>query len=47
GLVWIGYSDTNTTIALKFNFGDHRLLFKERASQAALELVRRRLLRID
>ena len=47
GLVWIGYSDTNTTIALKFNFGDNRLRFKERASQAALELVRRRVLRID
>jgi len=47
GLVWIGYSDTNTTIALKFNFGDNRLRFKERASQAALELVRRRVLRIE
>jgi len=47
GLIWIGYSDTNTTIALKFNFGDNRLRFKERASQAALELVRRRVLRIE
>ncbi|MBM2846669.1 MAG: cinA [Bacteroidetes bacterium] len=47
GLVWIGYSDTNATIALKFNFGDNRLRFKERTSQAALELVRRKVLRIE
>lgn len=47
GLVWIGYSDNKKTFALKFNFGDGRLRFKERASQAALELVRRKLLRIE
>jgi len=47
GLVWIGYSDKESTFALKFNFGDQRLRFKERASQAALELVRRRLLSIE
>jgi len=47
GLVWIGYADGTTTLALRFQFGDGRLRFKERASQAALELVRRKLLRLD
>ena len=47
GLVWIGYSDRSVTLALKFNFGDHRQRTKERASQAALELVRRKLLSIE
>jgi len=46
GLVWIGYSDRSETLALKFNFGDDRRRVKERAAQAALELVRRKLLRI-
>jgi nicotinamide-nucleotide amidase len=47
GLVWIGFSDRNETLAMKFNFGDDRRRVKERAAQAALELVRRRLLRIE
>lgn len=47
GLVWIGYSDSSETLALKFNFGDDRRRVKERAAQAALELVRRKLLRLD
>jgi nicotinamide-nucleotide amidase len=47
GLVWIGYSDKNETLAVKFNFGDNRRRVKERAAQAALELVRRRLLKIE
>jgi nicotinamide-nucleotide amidase len=47
GLVWIGYSDGRETLALRFNFGDNRRRVKERASQAALELVRRKLLKID
>lgn len=47
GLVWVGYSDEKETLALKFHFGDNRLRFKERASQAALELVRRKLLKIQ
>lgn len=47
GLVWIGYADANGTMALKFNFGEHRLRFKERASQAALELLRRKLLKLN
>jgi nicotinamide-nucleotide amidase len=47
GLVWIGYSDGHETIALKFNFGDDRRRTKERASQAALELLRRKLLKVS
>ncbi len=47
GLVWIGYSDSHGSFALRFSFGNDRLRTKERASQAALELVRRRLLSIS
>lgn len=47
GLVWIGYSDANETIALKFNFGDGRLRIKERASQAAMDFIRRKILKIE
>ena len=47
GLVWIGYSDAETTVALRFNLGDGRKRVKERATQAALELLRRKLLKIE
>ncbi|HEY6951533.1 MAG TPA: competence/damage-inducible protein A [Bacteroidota bacterium] len=47
GLVWIGYSDGHGTIALRFNFASDRRSFKERTSQAALDLVRRKLLKIE
>lgn len=47
GLVWIGYSDINETTAVKFNFGEGRIRVKERAAQAALEIVRRKLLNIQ
>ena len=47
GLVWIGYSDRSDTLALQFNFGDDRRRTKERAAQAALELVRKKLLTLD
>jgi nicotinamide-nucleotide amidase len=47
GLVWIGYSDKDETFALKFNFGGDRRIIKERTAQAALELVRRRMLKIS
>jgi nicotinamide-nucleotide amidase len=46
GLVWIGYADKEETFALQFNFGNERRIVKERASQAALELLRRKILRI-
>ncbi|MFA6467378.1 MAG: competence/damage-inducible protein A [Bacteroidota bacterium] len=47
GLCWIGYSDASSTFAMKFNFGDNRLRFKERATQAALEMMRRKLLKMQ
>lgn len=47
GLVWIGYSDSRETIAIKFNFGEGRLRVKQRTTQAALDLVRRKLLGLD
>lgn len=47
GLVWIAYADAHEAFALKFVFADERVRFKERASQAALELVRRKLLNIE
>ncbi len=47
GLVWIGYSDSESTFAMRFHLGDQRKRVKERAAQAALELVRRRLLEIE
>lgn len=47
GLCFIGYSDSESTFAIKFNFGDNRIRFKERASQAALELLRRKLLKLS
>ncbi len=47
GLVWVGYSDKRDTLAIKFNFGDQRLSVKERTAHAALELVRRKLLKLD
>jgi nicotinamide-nucleotide amidase len=46
GLVWIGYSDKDETIALQFDFGSERRIIKERAAQAALELLRRKILKI-
>ena len=46
GLVWIGYSDKDEAFAMQFNFGVERRIVKERAAQAALELVRRKILKI-
>ena len=47
GIVWIGYADETTILAKRFQFGDGRLRFKERASQAAMEVVHRKILRLD
>lgn len=46
GLVWIGYSDREETTALRFQFGNDRRRVKERASQAALDVLRRKLLKM-
>ncbi len=44
GMVWIGYSDAEGTFALRYLFGTGRRRVKERATSAALELLRRKLL---
>jgi nicotinamide-nucleotide amidase len=46
GLVWIAYSDQFETIALQFIFNGERRIVKERAAQAALELLRRKILKM-
>lgn len=47
GLVWIGYADRTGSLALRFTLGDERRRIKERAAQAALELLRRKLLKME
>ncbi len=44
GSSWIALSDSENVISKFNNFGTERLLFKERASQSVLELLRRNLL---
>jgi len=46
GLVYIGYCDEKVCTAKKINFGDDRLLNKQRTAQAALDFVRKQLLGI-
>ena len=46
GLVYIGVCDENICTARKFQFGNDRLLNKQRTSQAALDMLRRHLLGI-
>lgn len=46
GLVYIGLCDDKLCTAKEFHFGDNRLMNKDRASQAALEILRRHLLGI-
>lgn len=46
GLVYIGICDEKICTAKEFRFGDDRQLNKDRASQAALEMLRRNLLGI-
>jgi nicotinamide-nucleotide amidase len=47
GLVWIGYSDKKNSFAKEFIFTKDRLRNKEVMSKMALEIVRRKLLRIE
>ena len=47
GLVYIGYCDDKVCTAKKLNFGEERLLNKQRTAQAALDFVRRQLLGIS
>jgi competence/damage-inducible protein CinA-like protein len=46
GLVYIGFCDETVCTAKKFNFGEDRIINKQRTAQAALEMVRRSLLGI-
>lgn len=46
GSVFIGYCDDKVCTAKRFQFGEDRILNKNRATQAALEMVRRNLLGI-
>jgi nicotinamide-nucleotide amidase len=47
GTVYIGYCDDKVCTAKRFQFGEDRMLNKNRASQAALEMIRRSLLGIS
>ncbi len=47
GLVYISVVDSAGTVVKKHIFPDERIRFKDRASQAALELVRRRILGLE
>jgi nicotinamide-nucleotide amidase len=47
GLVWIGYADNKDVTAQMFHFGDGRTRVKERASQAALDIIRKKILSIE
>lgn len=47
GLVYIGICDDKVCTAKKFNFGDDRIRNKQRAAQAALDMVRRYILGIS
>ena len=46
GTVYIGYCDDKVCTAKRFQFGEDRILNKNRATQAALEMIRRSLLGI-
>jgi nicotinamide-nucleotide amidase len=47
GTVWIAYADAGGSVAVKHTFGEGRSRVIERASVAALDLVRRKLLRLE
>ncbi|MCF6269069.1 MAG: competence/damage-inducible protein A [Melioribacteraceae bacterium] len=47
GLVYIGYCDANICTAREFIFGDERMQNKDRTSQAALDMLRRKILGIE
>ena len=46
GTVYIGYCDDKVCTAKRFQFGEDRILNKNRSTQAALEMIRRSLLGI-
>lgn len=46
GLVWIAISSAEGTFAFEYHFGANRVRTKQRAAQAALDMLRRALLRL-
>ncbi|MFZ1730195.1 MAG: competence/damage-inducible protein A [Bacteroidota bacterium] len=46
GLVWIALSSAEGSFAFEYYFGNDRVLTKQRAAQAALDMLRRALLRL-
>jgi nicotinamide-nucleotide amidase len=46
GTVYIGYCDEKVCTAKRYQFGEDRILNKQRATQAALEMIRRNILGI-
>jgi nicotinamide-nucleotide amidase len=47
GLVYIGVADPSQVRVKKFNFGGDRQIVKQRAAQAALEMARRAILKLE
>lgn len=47
GLVWVGYADAEGECAVRLHFGQDRLINKERFVTAALNIIRRQVLRRD
>ena len=47
GLVYIGYCDSKICTAREFIFGDERIQNKDRTSQAALDMLRRKIIGIE
>lgn len=47
GLVFVGICDDNICTAKEFRFGDDRIINKDRAAQAALDMLRRHILGIS
>lgn len=45
GLVYVGYADAKGSLAVRFMFGEGRRQVKERTAQAALELLRKKILK--
>jgi nicotinamide-nucleotide amidase len=47
GLVYVGYCDANICTSREFIFGDERIQNKDRTSQAALDMLRRKIIGIE
>jgi len=47
GLIWIGYADNTSSFAMKFLFGNNRERNRVRSSIMALEILRKKIMKID